>query len=67
LAVGAVFIVGGLGGSIYALNTWRVHGFGPLEFSSTLRIVIPAASAMTLGFQIVLSSFLVSLLGLGRR
>ena len=67
LAIGTLFIFGGMAGSIYAVNTWRVLGFGPLEFSSTLRVVIPAATAMTLGFQIVLSSFLVSLLGLARR
>jgi glycosyltransferase involved in cell wall biosynthesis len=67
LATGALFVVGGLAGSIYAVIAWRTRGFGPLDYSSTLRIVIPAATAITLGFQIVLSSFLVSLLGLARR
>lgn len=67
LAVGAIFVGGGLAGSIYAVNAWRLLGFGPLDFSHTLRIVIPAATAITLGFQIVLSSFLVSILGLARR
>jgi glycosyltransferase involved in cell wall biosynthesis len=67
LVTGALFIVGGLAGSVYAVFAWRMRGFGPLDYSSTLRIVIPAATAITLGFQIVLSSFLVSLLGLARR
>jgi len=67
LVVGALLVMGGLAGSIYAVNTWRLQDFGPLDFSHTLRIVIPAATAITLGFQIVLSSFLVSILGLARR
>lgn len=67
LAIGAVLVAGGLAGSIYAVNAWRLQGFGPLDFSRTLRIVIPAATAITLGFQTVLSSFLVSILGLARR
>jgi hypothetical protein len=67
LALGALFIFGGLAGSVYAVYAWGARGFGPLDFSSTLRVVIPAATAITLGFQIVLSSFLVSLLGLARR
>jgi len=67
LTVGAVFVAGGLAGSVYAVNAWRLLGFGPLNFSHTLRIVIPAATAITLGFQIVMSSFLVSILGLARR
>ena len=67
LAVGAVLIAGGTAGSIYAVNAWRLQDFGPLDFSRTLRTVIPASTAITLGFQIVLSSFLVSLLGLARR
>jgi hypothetical protein len=67
LAVGAVLIVGGLAGSAYAVNAWRLQGFGPLDFSHTLRIVIPSATAITLGFQTVLSSFFVSILGLARR
>jgi hypothetical protein len=67
LAIGAIIILGGLGGSLYAVNAWRLQSFGPLDFSSTLRIVVPAAVAIVLGFQIILSSFLVSLLGLARR
>ena len=67
LVVGALLVMGGLAGSIYAVNAWRLQDFGPLDFSHTLRIVIPAATAITLGFQIVLSSFLVSILGLARR
>ena len=67
LMVGAFFVVAGLFGSVYAVNTWRVQSFGPLDFSHTLRIVIPAATAITLGLQVMFSSFFVSILGLARR
>ena len=67
IAAGVVFILGGLAGSAYAVYAWGTHNFGPLDFSSSLRVVIPSVTAITLGFQIVLSSFLVSLLGLARR
>jgi len=67
LAIGAVLVAAGLAGSVYAVNAWRLKDFGHLDFSRTLRIVIPAAMAITLGFQTVLSSFLVSILGLARR
>jgi len=67
LAVGAALAAGGLAGSVYAVNAWRLQGFGPLDFSRTLRVVIPSATAITLGFQTVLSSFFVSILGLARR
>lgn len=67
LAIGAALIISGLAGSIYAVHAWGTRSFGPLDYASTLRIVIPAATAITAGFQILLSSFLVSLLGLARR
>ncbi len=67
LIIGGLFTLGGLAGSLYALETWRARGFGPLDFAVTMRLVIPAAAAMTLGIQIVLSSFFLSVLGMTRR
>jgi hypothetical protein len=67
LAIGAALAIGGLAASAYAVNGWILRGFAPLDYPVTMRIVIPAATAMTLGFQIVLSSFFMSVLGLGRR
>lgn len=66
LLVGSVFVLIGLVGSFYALNFWKLHSFGPLDASETLRIVIPAFTALTLGCQTVLSSFFLSVLGLKR-
>jgi len=66
LLVGGLFILAGLAGSFSALNLWKLHSFGPLDSSETLRIVIPAFTALTLGCQTVLSSFFLSVLGLKR-
>ena len=66
LALGFALIVAGLGGTAWALSDWGARAFGDLEPTQTLRIVIPSALALTLGFQVVLSSFFLSVLGLGR-
>ncbi len=64
LITGATLLVGGLAASIYALEFWGARHFGPLDPTRTLRIVIPAVTAITLGFQIILSSFFLSILRL---
>ena len=67
LIVGIVLVLLGLAGSIYAVGYWDVRSFGNLNPSRTLRIVIPAVTFLTLGCQILLSSFFLSILGLRRR
>jgi glycosyltransferase involved in cell wall biosynthesis len=67
LIVGGALLLIGLAGSLYAFGAWGAHSFGPLDPPRTLRIVIPAVTALTLGCQIVLSSFFLSVLGLRRR
>ena len=67
LLVGAVCFLTGLGGSIYALLWWKHQGFGRLDYSTGLRLVIPSATLLALGFQTVLSTFFVSILALKRR
>jgi glycosyltransferase involved in cell wall biosynthesis len=67
LIVGALLLLAGFAGSIYALAFWDTRAFGPLNPSSTFRLVIPAGTTLLLGFQIVFSSFFLSVLGLRRR
>jgi len=67
LIVGIVLVLAGLIGSIYVLDIWKTRSFGPLEYSYTLRVVIPAGISLTLGSQTILSSFFLSILGLKRR
>lgn len=50
-----------------AVAQWWAVGFGQLAYAHTMRLVVPGVTAAALGFQTVLSSFLVSLLGLKRR
>lgn len=66
LIVGAVLLAVGIGGSIFAVSGWAVSSFGALDPSHMLRIVMPAVFALTLGTQIVFSSFFLSILGLRR-
>jgi glycosyltransferase involved in cell wall biosynthesis len=67
LAAGAFLIAVGIGGSILALSGWMRESFGPLDASHMLRIVMPSVFSLTLGVQIICSSFFLSILGLRRR
>ena len=67
LVVGALLLLIGIGGSIYALSGWEARSFGPLDPTRTMRVVIPAIIALTLGLEIILSSFFLSILGMKRR
>ena len=50
-----------------AVNIWRLAGFGPMDYAQTMRLVVPGATLTALGFQTILSSFFVSMLGMRRR
>jgi glycosyltransferase involved in cell wall biosynthesis len=67
LAIGAAVLLMGVGGTLGSLWWWRQHGFGPVEAGQMLRLVIPSALGVTLGFQIILSSLFLSVLGLRTR
>jgi glycosyltransferase involved in cell wall biosynthesis len=67
LLVGSILIIIGLIVSVYAISIWWAHSFGSLNPSQTLRLVIPAVTLLVLGFQIILSSFFLSIMGLKRK
>jgi glycosyltransferase involved in cell wall biosynthesis len=67
LLVGGVLMATGLAATLYAVRTWGAQHFGVLDPAQMLRVVIPAALSLTLGFQVILSSFFLSVLGLRRR
>jgi len=67
LAVGIFLVLAGTGAWVLGLAYWRAHHFGALDPEKTLRIVIPGLVGFTLGFQIILSSFFLSVLGMARR
>jgi hypothetical protein len=66
LAVGVLVFCAGVIGSGMALWRWRALGFGPIS-DNLLRLVIPSTLGLALGFQIVLTSFFLSVLGLRTR
>jgi hypothetical protein len=52
---------------IGAIFQWKQSGFGQLDYSHTMRWVIPGMTLVVVGFQTVLSSFFLSVLGMKRR
>jgi glycosyltransferase involved in cell wall biosynthesis len=66
LAVGCLLITLGLGGSIIAATVWAKASFGSFDAAHMLRVVTPSVFSLTLGVQIVCSSFFLSILGLRR-
>ena len=64
LIVGTILVVGGVGGSVAAVCYWSSTLFGPIDATKVMRLVLPAALAIELGCQIILFSFLFSILGL---
>lgn len=64
----------GLGGCLLgalslavAVNDWRLRDFGPLNYAETMRFVVPGVTLAVLGYQTILSCFLLSLFGMRRR
>jgi hypothetical protein len=67
LAAGFALIVLGLGASFLAVGSWGAAHFGLLDPAHSLRLVIPAVLSLTLGFEVVFSSFFLSVLGMKRK
>ncbi len=67
LLAGGGLMVAGAVAWVFGLVYWQQHSFGPLDPGITLRTVIPGMVFFTLGVQIVLSSFFLSVLGMARR
>jgi len=67
LVLGILLFLVGLAGSIYAIFQWRHAHFGLLVYPEILRIVIPSAVAIILGFQVMLAAFFSSVLTINRR
>ncbi len=67
LAIGALIFLSGLILLSVAVFQWKSAHFGRLDYAVTMRWVIPGATLTALGFQTVLSSFFVSILGMKHR
>ena len=67
LVAGVVVLVAGIGLLLAAVAQWQAAGFGRLDYAHTMRWVIPGVTLTALGFQTVLASFFVAVLGWYRR
>src|SRR6266404_3562064 len=67
LFVSLITLLVGLGLLVMAVNHWRLTSFGHLDYAQTMRWVVPGATLTALGFQTILSSFFISILGMRRR
>ncbi len=67
LVIGAATFLLGTGLLAAVALQWSSVHFGPLDYPVTMRWVIPGVTACALGFQTILASFVMSILGLGKR
>ena len=66
LGVGILFLLIGFLGAVFTLYLWDQSNFGRLDYQKTLRIVVPSATLILLGFQTLFSSFFLSILKIKR-
>ncbi len=62
--------MGALAGAVLllvAVNRWRLAGFGPLDYASTMRVIIPGATLVALGVASAMGAFVMSMFNLPRR
>lgn len=62
ISVGLILVIMGLVASVYAVGTWGEASYGRLDPVVSLRTVIPAATSIILGLQIIFDSFFLGLL-----
>lgn len=67
LILGLVALLAGVGLLGAAVSQWWAVDFGALDYAKTMRWVIPGVTLTALGFQTILSSFFVSILGLKKQ
>jgi len=67
LTGGAIALMAGFTLLFTAVLTWKANNWGRLDYSQVMRVVIPGATLTALGFQTVLCSFFMSILGMKRK
>jgi hypothetical protein len=63
--LGGLLTALGLGGSVFAVSHRARDSFGALDPEHMLHLVMPSVFSLTLGVQIICSSFFLSILGSG--
>jgi glycosyltransferase involved in cell wall biosynthesis len=64
LVLGGAALIAGLVLLALAVDEWRQADFGRLNYSDTMKLVIPGATLTALAVQTIFSSFFVSILGM---
>lgn len=64
LIVAGITLLAGVALLAVAISQWASVNFGHLNYADTMRLVIPGATLVALGWQTILSSFFVSILGM---
>jgi hypothetical protein len=67
LIIGLLLLIVGVVLAIYGFIHWGSSDFGALDARDAIRLAIPAATLSVLGFQTIMGSFFLSVLGLSRR
>ncbi|NBV21718.1 MAG: glycosyltransferase family 2 protein [Proteobacteria bacterium] len=67
LLLGSAALLVGTSLLVAAVAQWQAAGFGRLDYAHTMRWVIPGVTLTALGFQTVLASFFVAVLGWYRK
>ena len=67
LIVAAALFLAGLAGLIASTLEWASTGFGPLEYSSMLRVILLSMTVMTIGAQLAFTAFLSSIVEIPTR
>ncbi|MFT3883809.1 MAG: glycosyltransferase family 2 protein [Gemmatales bacterium] len=67
LVIGILTGLTGLFLLVGAINQWWETGFGRLDYSRTMRWVIPGVTLCMIGFQTLFGSFFISVLGMRRK
>jgi glycosyltransferase involved in cell wall biosynthesis len=62
LIVAGLLMVLGIVLAVAALGSWQVEAFGRINPDRTMRLVIPSATLILLGFQVAYSGFFLSIL-----
>ena len=64
IVLGFTLMLLGFALGAFALYTWSQVGLGDLDVGATMKVVIPSASLLLLGSQVLCNSFFISILGL---
>jgi hypothetical protein len=65
--IGLFILFCGVTGSVYSFYKWQQVKFGNLEYKDILRIVVPSATLILLGTQLLFSSFFLGILKIKRK